>query len=121
MKHEFVQRSLIGNVRRCLSLEVSNSQLDDHLYRMIYQGLLAFSENRTKYPVKRLFEVCDLISKNDYSESEIQAFRNFHRSRQGFYPVLVGEDSYKKQTNYLGFRANSMKRVDISSFVSQSN
>jgi aspartoacylase len=113
MKHEFLGQSLIGNVPRAVSVEVSNDGLNEKLFNELYEDLLRFANDQGMHPHKNVFVIEGLIEKGSLSDNQIARLRNFEKSEAGFYPVLVGENSYKKHTNYLGFLAKVKRKVTI--------
>ncbi|HEY8999083.1 MAG TPA: succinylglutamate desuccinylase/aspartoacylase family protein [Candidatus Saccharimonadales bacterium] len=113
MKHEFLAQSLIGNVPRAVSVEVSNDDLCEKLFGKLHEDLLDFAKGTGSHPHKSVFVVEGLLEKGRLSDDQIAQLRNFEQSEAGFYPVLVGENSYKKQTNYLGFLAKVKQEVTI--------
>ena len=114
MRHPFVRQSLIGNVPRCVSLEISIHQLGDGTYRSLYAALLNFSNSGKQFhPDKDVFVVDDLLARAELPAQDIAALRNFELAPQGFYPVLVGEAAYQKYTEYLGFKAVSKLHVNL--------
>jgi aspartoacylase len=112
MRHEFVQRSLIGNVPRALSIEVSSAEVEGALDG-ICQAIAAYGRGDATSRRRRIYAVTALLKKIDVSEMVAERLVNFRRAPDGYYPVLAGENSYKQQTDYLGFRADTLELRDI--------
>ena len=112
MEHEFVRQSLIGHVAQAVSVEISNSQLTDELFERLRDDLVAYAVGAKPYSRKQVFAVRELLKKTEVSDPDAP-MENFRLSSDGFYPVLVGENSYKKQTDYLGFKAESKRTINI--------
>ncbi|HEX6416224.1 MAG TPA: succinylglutamate desuccinylase/aspartoacylase family protein [Candidatus Saccharimonadales bacterium] len=105
MNHDIVRSSLIGVLKTAISIEVNRDEIDQTLLRSLVDDIERFITNRTSETKKEYYEVSALLRKSELSEQEAALLKNFHRAKAGFYPVLVGENSYKKHTDYLGFKA----------------
>ena len=106
--HEIVQTSLIGQVRNAVSVELQQETVDDAALSYIIDDIRRYihaQEFSGKHSVYRMY---DLIKKTSISEEDAKLLRNFSLSRQGFYPILVGNNSYRKNTHYLGFKAEKL-------------
>lgn len=112
MRHEFVERSLIGSVPRAISIEISNAQVEKALDD-ICQAIATFGRGDAAPRRRRVYKVDALLKKVDVSEAAAEQLVNFRRMPEGYYPVLAGENSYKQQTDYLGFRADTLELRDI--------
>lgn len=106
MSHDIVRTSLIGVCEQAISIEINKneakikatlSELCDDIER--YLGDDIVTAQKSTYIVR------ELLKKSEMPPNELSKLRNFHKSKFGFYPILLGENSYKKQTNYLGFKA----------------
>ena len=62
---------------------------------------------------KQLYDISEPLKKTELSEAQAATLQNFTLSKFGFYPILVGENSYKAQTNYLGFKSEVMRRSRV--------
>ncbi|HSX36214.1 MAG TPA: succinylglutamate desuccinylase/aspartoacylase family protein [Patescibacteria group bacterium] len=113
MKHAFLRQSLIGNVPQAVSVEVSDTQLSEELFEALYQDLVAYAAGRARHPDKEVFAVTELLKKSRLAPAEVAALRNFTRSPQGFYSVLVGEAAYEQHGDYLGFVAKTKQEVTV--------
>lgn len=113
MDHPIVQTSLIGRYRKAISIEVNKHQVNTPLMEELCASLQRYINGQTGYQHKTMYNVTELLLKTELSEAQASTLRNFRKSRFGFYPVLVGENSYKKQTNYLGFKAYTAKKSEV--------
>lgn len=113
MNHDIVRTSLIGVCPEAVSIEVNRRTLSRALMTALSDDLQRYIDSNTTYAEKTVYEVGDLLKKTELSEEEASTLCNFQKSPLGFYPVLVGENSYKKQTTYLGFKAYSRVRSRV--------
>lgn len=105
MNHDIVRSSLIGVCKEAISIEINKQECDDAILELLVSDIKNFILDNATETVKETYEVSDLLRKNEVTESEAAGLQNFQKSPLGFYPVLVGENSYKKHTEYLGFKA----------------
>jgi succinylglutamate desuccinylase len=113
MKHDIVKTSLIGVCPEAVSIEVNRHALTRDLLLELSDDLQRYIDGDTTYAEKTVYEIGDLLKKTELSEEEASKLQNFQKSSHGFYPVLVGENSYKKQTAYLGFKAYTKERSRV--------
>jgi succinylglutamate desuccinylase len=113
MNHAIVTTSLIGVCPQASSIEVNKDELTEALLSNLCDDMQRYLNEDTTYAIKTMYEIGDLLKKTELSEQEAGTLRNFHKSPYGFYPVLVGENSYKKQTAYLGFKAYTEERSRV--------
>jgi succinylglutamate desuccinylase len=113
MKHPIVQTSLIGVYPRAVSIEINKNTLTDQLMEEICQDIDRYLHGMAYGTSKKVYEISGPLLKAEISESDAAGLRNFEYSGLGFYPILVGENSYKAQTNYLGFKAKAMRTFKV--------
>ena len=111
INHVIANTSLIGVCPRAISIEVNKDDVSAQLLEALCRDLYRFIASRPSGTTQYRYEVTELLAKASLSEQEIDSLENFTLSPQGFYPILVGEGSYKKHTNYLGFKAT--KRIKV--------
>lgn len=105
MKHELVQTSLIGVCDISVSIEANVSQIDTRMLNELCDDIERYI-SRASSGVNHLeYEIFDLLRKNDMPEIDSVKLQNFEKTSQNFYPILTGKNSYRSQTNYLGFKA----------------
>lgn len=102
--------SLAPNV---IGYEVSNVRITNHLLDDIIHDLKCFVEGDGQSQRKYLYTMKDKIYKADITEADAAKFVNFEMHRLGFVPILTGENSYKKQTNYLGFKSDAPEIIEV--------
>lgn len=105
MQHPIVKPSLIGVCDKALSIEIANHDINSQMLESLCQDLSRFINNNAHHKTKKLYVVRDLLLKSKISEKDALLLRNFTKTTTGFIPILVGENSYKKNTQYLGFKA----------------
>ena len=106
MKPAIIASSLIGSYSKAVSIEVSKSLINSCTLMNITKDIKRYIENvSTRDTTKNIYEISDFLQKGELSDEDIAKLRNFEYSPHGFYPILVGEESYKKQSEYLGFKA----------------
>lgn len=109
MSHDIVKTSLIGVHRKSISVEVNRREITSELLESLCDDLLRFIQNRAHGLPKKIYKIDDLLHKKSITSVQAKTLKNFEYSPLGFYPVLVGENSYKKQTDYLGFKAYTVR------------
>jgi succinylglutamate desuccinylase len=105
MRHEFNVTALTGACPVAVAVEVNHQSLNEALMTRLCDDITRYLKSMPLPLERTVFEVNDLLAKNEMSEEEAVKLRNFERCKHGFAPVLVGENSYKKHTAYLGFKA----------------
>jgi succinylglutamate desuccinylase len=108
MSHSIVTTSLIGAYDKAISIEV-NKVLSRKLLNDLCDDIQRYINDETLDLPKKIYEINDLLKKADITTQQAKTLRNFEYSELGFYPVLVGENSYKKHTEYLGFKAYKVR------------
>ncbi len=104
MRHEIVKSSLIGVRPNVVCIEV-NEHDTAAILESLCDDIASYVRNEKAATTHAVYVVESLLAKGELSEQDAAALVNFKRSTHGFYPILVGENSYKKQTRYLGFKA----------------
>lgn len=102
-----INHSLIGTYSKSISIEVSKKQISAKLLNNLADDINKFIKSEKNLQPKTVYQVQDFIHKDSLSNDEINQLHNFELSDKGYYPVLIGEKTYKKQTNYLGFKAEN--------------
>jgi hypothetical protein len=111
MNHEIAKTSLIGVCEAAISIEVNKDRIDEGILRRLCDDMERFLAGKHARGNKNVYEVTGLLRKSELTEAETLQLENFKRSSHGFYPVLVGENSYKKHTEYLGFKASTPYQI----------
>lgn len=113
MKHDIVKTSLIGVCPQAISIEINKHQLDDGQMAALCDDLQRYLQGDAYGNEKEFYDISEPLKKTEISETDATGLRNFTLSKFGFYPVLVGENSYKAQTAYLGFKSEVMRRSRV--------
>ncbi len=94
--------------------EVPNRHINNQLLDDISADLQRFIDNVGGFETKQLFVMSDKIYKKDVTLQQIATFVNFTLNDSlGFVPIMTGESSYKRQTNYLGFKSPAPKEIKV--------
>jgi succinylglutamate desuccinylase len=113
MDHDIVTTSLIGVYPKAVSIEFNKDALTTDVIDALCDDLQRFLDQNEAHATKTIYQIGDLLAKTELSETQANKLVNFRKSSFGFYPVLVGENSYKKQTAYLGFKAYNVHRYKV--------
>lgn len=98
------KHALNGVMANAVSIEL-NQEIQRQTLEELCDDIARYSAGIPSDIQKSVFEVKDLLLKTELNVRQVDTLRNFEYSDFGFYPILVGENSYKKQTHYLGFKA----------------
>lgn len=104
MSNPIVDTSINGIYARAISVEV-NENMTDKLLESLFEDIQRYLGGKNANVVKHVYEVTELINKKELTPPQISRLRNFEMSRHGYYPVLAGENSYSKFTEFCGFKA----------------
>lgn len=88
-----------------IGYEVTNDSITDALLDEIIADLQRFLDNSRSFPSKKLFEMQDKIYKKSVTREQAATFINFEMHALGYVPIMTGDNSYKRQTDYLGFKS----------------
>lgn len=113
MQHEMGGVSLIGKAPEAVVIEIYKETVDADLLNQLCDDIVRYINNTASSIAKTVFEVKHLLGKDELSESEAEKLENFVMSKHGFYPILTGNNSYKQQTNYLGFKAHNAYPIEV--------
>lgn len=113
MQHEIGGVSLIGKAPESVVIEVYKEMVDKKLLEQLCDDIVRYIHNQASTVTKTVFEVKHLLGKDELTDSEAEKLENFVMSKHGFYPILTGNNSYKKQTNYLGFKAHNAYPIKV--------
>jgi len=90
--------------------EVPNRDITAELLDNIKNDISRFINGTGAFSEKKCYKMTDKIYKKDVPPEIAKTFVNFQEHELGFIPIMTGQNSYKKQTDYLGFKA---KRLEI--------
>jgi succinylglutamate desuccinylase len=113
INHAIAKTSLIGACPQAIAIEVNKNDVSPQLLSSLCADIHRFIKQEATHTKKQIYEVTELLAKGSFTESQAGQLVNFTRSSHGFYPILVGENSYKKHTDYLGFKADKMYEIEV--------
>lgn len=93
--------------------EVPNRHITPQLLDAITDDLQRFVDGEAHTTTKHLFKMIDKIYKKDVTAEQAKSFSNFMMHELGFVPIMTGENSYKRQTDYLGFKASAPEEITL--------
>lgn len=96
-----------------IGYEVPNSQINAELLDAIAEDFQRFVDQSTPHLAKRVFKMQGKIYKRDVSPSQTKSFVNFEMHSLGYVPIMTGENSYKRQTDYLCFKASAPEEITV--------
>jgi aspartoacylase len=96
-----------------IGYEVPNAHITPQLLDTIATDLQHFIDDTGVYRHKKLYKMSDKIYKKDVSEEQAATFVNFELHSLGFVPIMTGENSYKKFTDYLGFKSPAPEEITL--------
>lgn len=102
-----VKTSLTGASSKAVAIEVANSQLTPELLDDLCQDIERFLKKDTRLSEKKVYHVPSLLLKSEVAPELLDSLINFEKTKDGFIPILTGNNSYRKNTHYLGFKAAS--------------
>lgn len=111
---EVVKTSLIGNCPNAITIEVNRDCATMVFVDLLCDDLARYIEDSPGITTKTVYKA-ELLAKDEISPQDANKLVNFVKSKQGFHPVLVGSNPYKKDPNYkyLGFKAYTAERTKI--------
>ncbi len=96
-----------------IAYEVPNRNISKTLFESIELDLIRYIRSEKLPMHRRLYRMTDKIYSSEVSKEQAKQFVNFQMSDQGYIPVMTGNNSYRKQTNYLGFKATAPVEINI--------
>jgi len=103
--------AMIGD--NVIGYEVPNKSITPVLLDTIAQDIQNFIMHEQPYPYKKFYKMLGKIYKQDTSTQQAKSFVNFQMHELGFVPIMTGNNSYKKQTDYLGFKASVTEEIMV--------
>jgi len=108
MKDSIAKQSLLHHCKQTVSIEISINDLNILTYELLTQDIDRYISNERSKVRHNHYEIYGRIFKDEISGKQTKALVNLVKTTEGYYPYLVGENSYKKQTDYLGFKASKL-------------
>lgn len=113
MNLPIVKHSLIGRIPQALSIEIQIDTIDDALLEMLCDSLARLVSKITLLELREVYNVDGLLTRDEMTPYDEKHLENFTLSSNGYYPILTGDNSYRRNTNYLGFKASSRDSVRL--------
>ncbi len=105
MNNPIVGSSINGMYSHAISVEINENMADEGLLESLCEDIQRYLGGKNANVVKYIYEVTELIYKKELTSPQVSELRNFEISPYGYYPVLAGENSYSKFTEFCGFKA----------------
>ncbi len=96
-----------------VAYEIPNRHINDDVLEKICGDMMRYIAGQPSGVTKKIFQMTDKIMKSEVNAEQIETLVNFEPNALGFVPVLVGENSYKAQTDYLGFKAQLIEGYEL--------
>ena len=93
--------------------EISIHHINKRCIDSIVQDVERLVAGLEHTPHKRLFEMQDKIYANEVTSEQAKTFVNFKKHELGYVPILTGENSYKLQTDYIGYKATAKGKITV--------
>lgn len=113
MRHPIVKSSLMYQFPHIVALEINQSEVTLDLLDQLANDLRRFLGKKRHDILRYAYPVDDLLAKDEVSEKDRKELVNFRLTKAGYIPILTGENSYKKNTNYLGFKASKEEVITL--------
>lgn len=104
MRHPIVRSSLMYQHPQIIAVEVNHDEVRPHLLDQLACDLQRFLGKKQHFIIRTIYPVDNLLSKDEVTKEEQRQLVNFKPTPAGYIPILTGENSYKKNTHYLGFK-----------------
>lgn len=105
---------IAGLADNIIGYEVPNKAINSTLLDHIVGDMQRFVDSPTEeYAKKRLFRMQCKIYKQEVTAIQTKSFVNFEQHPLGYVPIMTGENSYKRDTDYLGFKASVPEEITV--------
>jgi succinylglutamate desuccinylase len=111
LQDPMVETTLAGVCAQAVAIEIANGDITPKLLEDLCLDLKKYIEGDMKPVEKTVYTVESLLLKAEVSPDE--NLTNFKATKFGYIPILTGENSYKKNTHYLGFKATKEERITL--------
>ena len=108
MSQDMTKRSLIGKNNSVISVEVQDDTISSELLESLVCDILNYLTDTPAKVQKTHYEVTGHILKSEITEEDASSLNNFQLFKDDYYPILTGNNSYKRNTHYLGFKARKL-------------
>lgn len=113
MEIPMVTSSLIGRFESVISLEANVTSVDEPFLENLCQSLYRYTNDEVLNINRYVYHVNKMLLKENVSPETEKELENFKLSQDGFYPILTGNNTYRINTDYLGFRADKLEIIKL--------
>ena len=113
IQDDIIHTTLVGKRPEAVAIEVSENDVTTELLDTMCQDIRSYVEKAQKPREKTIYTVESLLLKSDVPVEEASQLINFKKMPSGYIPILTGENSYKKNTHYLGFKATKEAKSTV--------
>ena len=102
--------TLAGNCPQSVAIEI-HEHIPEDLLESICWDVDRYIHGHASDNEKSVYKDTKQLKKSELSDDDLKTLQNFKLCDKGFYPIMIGENSYKKYTDYIGFK--SYKRYNF--------
>ena len=96
-----------------IAYEVPNRNISPALLDEIESDLMRFVAGETHDGSRLLYEMTEKIYQKDVTPAQFKTFVNFEMHPLGYIPIMTGNNSYKRQTDYYGFKSRAPQELHL--------
>lgn len=111
MNSDIVKTALNGVCSQAVSVEV-NRDVDNELLESLCDDIDRYIRNEDFAGSKYIYDDTQLLHKSEVPLEEALKLKNFIKSVDGYYPILVGENAYGDDYIYHGFKAHKRYKFE---------
>jgi hypothetical protein len=104
--------SLNGARTHTVSIEVHKEIGPDLLESICWDIERYINDENSDHP-KNVYRETQPLHKSEVSEEDMIKLQNFKLCEFGYYPIMIGEQSYKNHTDYVGFKAYKRNKFKV--------
>jgi len=113
LQNPIVKTSLIGVCTEAISIEINRDSVTTDILEQLASDIRRFLQHEALNIPRFAYLVNSLLLKSEVSASEGKTLINFEPTTRGYIPILTGENSYKQNTHYLGFKAVKQQVIKL--------
>lgn len=113
MPEQMTEGALIGVAPQAVSLEINERDVDDGLLDNLTQDVRRYVLGDQYAGARTVYEGVRPLYKTNITENAASKLINFEQAANGYYPILVGENSYKRDKDYYGFCATVAREFTV--------
>lgn len=113
LQDPMVETTLAGVCPQAVAIEISNNDITPELLESLAKAIKTYATNEVEPIEKSVYSVESLLLKAEVAPDEVDELVNFKPTKSGYIPILTGENSYKKNTHYLGFKATKEEKITL--------